>query len=81
MGKSCKATGGTAAKGRRLVYKYNMNELCHWLFIEISHAGRMLRSFISIAIFCGVLVHGQHQTGDENCETLPFQLHLIKGEG
>lgn len=50
------------------------------MFIEISHAGRMLRSFISIAVFCSVLVHGQHQTGDENCETLPFQLHLIKGE-
>jgi hypothetical protein len=24
--------------------------------------------------------HGQQQSNDENCETLPFQLHLIKGK-
>lgn len=80
MWKSCKSHRWERGKWRRLVYKYDTKEYFHWLFIEISHAGIMLRSFISIAIFCGILVHGQHQTGDENCETLPFQLHLIKGE-
>lgn len=40
----------------------------------------MLYSFITLATLCAVCIvaHGQ-QTGDENCETLPFQLHLIKG--
>ena len=40
----------------------------------------MYHSFINLVIFgafCFV-VHGQ-SAGDENCETLPFQLHLIKG--
>lgn len=38
----------------------------------------MLRSFITFALFGMLCAFGQ-QTGDENCETLPFQLHLIKG--
>lgn len=33
-----------------------------------------------IVILCCIFGVGlSHQNGDENCETLPFQLHLIKG--
>lgn len=40
----------------------------------------MFHSFATLVIFgtVWILAQGQ-QTGDENCETLPFQLHLIKG--
>lgn len=43
----------------------------------------MFHSFVLLVIFgatfCTMIVQGQ-SAGDENCETLPFQLHLIKEE-
>lgn len=40
----------------------------------------MFRLFVTFVIFGVICTHtyGQ-QTGEESCETLPFQLHLIKG--
>lgn len=52
----------------------------HGLFVLRNSGSIMFRSFVTFVIFGALctLGHGQ-QTGDENCETLPFQLHLIKG--
>ena len=32
-----------------------------------------------LVIGCCLNVHAANQNGDENCETLPSQIHLIKG--
>lgn len=36
------------------------------------------RALIIFSVF--IVLSNAQQGGDENCETLPFQLHLIKGD-
>lgn len=50
------------------------------LFILRVSVSIMIRTLVTFLIFSviGTLICGQ-QLGEESCETLPFQLHLIKG--
>lgn len=76
-----KATGGKI-QARHVKSRINTTRVGakHGLFILSNSGSIMFRSFVTLVIFGALctLVHGQ-QTSDENCETLPFQLHLIKG--
>lgn len=71
---------GSWGRRTRKGIKRKRSTRIHRLFIGRNPARIMFHSFIMIAAFGAVCIFVQgQQTGDENCETLPFQLHLIKG--
>lgn len=48
--------------------------------------GQLLATVCCVALLPQLLyrsigANGQHQPGDETCETLPSEIHLIKGMG